>query len=189
MNLRYLKSPDDLAFGEVLRIYHESFDEASREPDERLVEELRGDYRLPFRFLTATFQDRLVGFARFCQVPDSDSDFGFLIHIAMDESNRGSGHGTELLKAVVAELAPNPVFVEVERRGRVRDWYERHGFRAVTETYRQPALHDHTDPVPYALCASSPVGDSKQAILDFYLRVWQRHLPDPLVAQALEGAA
>lgn len=185
MNLRYLTNPDDLAFREVLRIYHESFDEASREPDERLIEELRGDYFLPFRFLTAVENDRVVGFARFCQVPESD--FGFLIHIAIDEQARGSGLGTHLLKAVIDELAPNPVFVEIERQGRVRDWYERQGFQAVTETYQQPALHDHTTPVPFALCASSPVGDKKQAVLDFYQHIWRRHLPDPMVAEAVEG--
>jgi len=185
MKLRYLNSPDDPAFQEVLRIYHKSFDEASREPDERLVEELRGDYFLPFRFLTAMLNDRVAGFARFCKVPESD--FGFLIHIAMDENARGSGLGTELLKAVINELAPHPVFVEIERSGRIRDWYERQGFRAISETYHQPALHDHTDPVPFALCASSAVGDKKQAVLDFYHHVWHRHLPDPLVAEAVEG--
>lgn len=185
MTTRYLSSPEDPAFADVLRIYHASFDEASREPDERLAEELRREYRLPFRFLVVLIDDEVAGFARFCKLPDTD--LGFLVHIAMDSEVRGQGMGSDLLRLVVEALAPSPVLVEIDREGRVRQWYERQGFVPVSETYTQPALHEHTPEVPYALFASRPVEDQVKTVLDFYRSAWERELPDPLVTLALGG--
>jgi len=185
MTYRYLQSPEEPGFRRVLEIYHAAFERDSREPDERLVAELRGEFRLSFRFLVAEEGDVVYGFARFCEMPNSP--YGFLIHIAMDEASRGSGHGSLLLQRVIEELAPRPVLVEIDREGPVRRWYDRLGFCSLTEAYTQPSLHDDTPPVPYALCASQPVDDAVGAIESFYLNVWELDRAHKFVREAVAG--
>jgi GNAT superfamily N-acetyltransferase len=172
----------------VLRIYHASFDRAYREPDERLRQELRGEYRLPFRFLLAEEGGEILGFARFCRV--REEGFGFLIHIAVAEGSRGRGIGTALLQRVVAEAGP--IVAEIDREGPVRRWYERNGFSALSETYTQPALHPDTVPVGFCLSISNwpePARSSESIVCAFYRSVWELESEHPFVREALQGVA
>jgi len=185
MNYRYLNAPEEPGFARVLDIYHAAFERDSREPDERLVAELRGEFRLPFHFLVVEEDGQVQGFARFCEIPNSP--YGFLIHIAMDEASRGSGHGSRLLQRVIEELDPRPMLVEIDREGPVRRWYDRLGFCSLTETYTQPSLHDDTPSVPYALCASRPLVDAVDAVESFYSNVWELDPGHPFVRDAVAG--
>ncbi|AIE87096.1 GNAT family N-acetyltransferase [Fimbriimonas ginsengisoli] len=214
MNFRYLTGPDDPALADVFRIYHASFPPESREPDERLIQELRGEYRLPFKFLiTSGAPSPSSG----CIVPDEgegvggegakpaedrasaerspaafarfavlySAEFAFLIHIAVDEPWRGQGIGTALLQRVLQDASPLPLLVEIDREGPVLEWYERQGFHVVSETYTQPAVRPETGPVRFALFAHGHIPDRSEMVVRFYQSVWELKPDHPFVREAL----
>jgi N-acetylglutamate synthase-like GNAT family acetyltransferase len=183
MSHRLLSGPADPGFPDVLRIYHASFSRDSREPDERLVAELNGEFRLPFKFLVEEVGGRVVGFARYCRLPKSG--LGLLIHIAVDRELRGGGTGSGLLRAVIEAVSPAPLLVEIQPAGRVHDWYVRHGFHRLSATYTQPALHLDTKPVGYALYACGVIDDPANCIETLYEEAWELERDHPFVEKAI----
>lgn len=95
---------------------------------------------------------------------DPATRLSVLEYLAVAPEHRGSGAGSALLTAAVAQwaelVAPGALLAEIERPdshdateqfgdpGRRLAFYERHGFRALAVPYYQPALTEDHQPVP-----------------------------------------
>lgn len=180
--IRELKTLNDPLWPALAALYESSFDRASREPLSRLEEELRGDYRLPFRFLVEEMEDELQGFARWCSLGET----GFLIHLAVDPTVQGRGIGKGLINAILREQ-PRLLLEADAEDDRLTRFYGGFGAKILTSTYTQLALHADTRPVEYALTGIGDFDDPVKTIREFYRQVWQLPAGHPYVVRAVEG--
>lgn len=181
--IRELRSVYDPAFRRLTALYEAEFPRATREPVERLEAELRGDYRVPFRFFLDE-RDEGLGFVRFAALEATQAMF--VLHIAVSAGLRRRGVGEGLVAAVRSERPNWPLLAEVEP-GVASAWWERRGARVVSETYTQPALYPDTALVPLRLVAIGRVEDPGKLITTFYDEVWELGGDDPLVTRARAG--
>ncbi len=104
--------------------------------------------REEFRFEVWVTAGRVVGVMCWWQL----EGFRFLEHFAVDESCRGTGLGTRMLQAFLAD-GQMPVWLEVElpqtaqQRARI-GFYERMGFNISNASYAQPPYRQGCAPIP-----------------------------------------
>lgn len=183
MKVEAIDGVGDPLFGPALALYHESFDEASRDPDEDFARDAdgNGEYVLTL----ARDEQGLHGFIRWGHLERLDALF--VIHLAVVPSARGRGIGARLIGSVCEGREGLPVLLEVDPESDSYPWWGRRGARTLTPTYTQPALHPHTGPVPFHLMAMGEIADVRALIRGFYDEVWNLRPDHPFVARALEG--
>jgi GNAT superfamily N-acetyltransferase len=179
----------DPVVAELLELYENTFPVECREPTEQLLQELRGEYRIPFRFFVAMQQGNFAGFIRWAHLPVSE--LGFVVHLAVERRYRRFGFGRALMEAVREACPAVPIVFETEddrgQDGSVLDWYLRMGAHVVSQGYNQPELHAGLGAVPLMLMAWGPVHDPRKLIQDFYQEVWELPETHPYVQKAWLG--
>lgn len=161
MIVRRLLGPPHAGWRPLMQLYARTFDTRQRETEADLVTNLTTPERPTAGghiVLSAEEpRDRVVGGAIFSYLPAVDS--GYASYVFVDESRRGAGVGSRLLREIVQTLraeagshgrpAPRGLFAEVQRADpadaaadtRFRFW-RRNGLRPLAIDWHYPPLQD-----------------------------------------------
>lgn len=176
-----IEGPGDPAWVGTLALFREVFPPATREPDEQILAEVRGEWRLPFEYFAWLEQGQVLGFLRSCRLPLAGAVY--VSHIATQECAQGRGIGSSLLVAAtqgttyVCEVEPGPAM----------DWWTNRGASTLTPTYTQPALRPETEPVPFHLMVNRRPVDPVSFVESYYLEAWGLGRDHPMVVCAVGG--
>ena len=136
-----------------------------------------------YEILVYAEQSEVVGFLAHWNF----ADFYFVEHFAVNSAARGSGIGSGLMRAYLAQSAL-PVVLEVEATGseiaqRRIGFYQRLGFALSRVGYIQPCLQGDVSDIPLLLMhAPQDVsgGLLTQALERIFQTVYQKEPPDPV---------
>lgn len=153
-------------------IYHEAFPPEERRPWSDLIE--RGDGYSP-ALLGVYDGDQLIGMLTFWRM----TDFVYIEHFVIDPALRNRGAGGEALQKFLKSVSPLPVVLEAEppvHEGdlawRRLEFYRRHGFEVIDETYIQPPYLAGLPSVPLYLLATVRPSMLEKVVQQIHTRVY-----------------
>lgn len=149
MEFKRITDSNSEDFKKIWKIYQYSFPSDEKRTLKKQSEVLHNNL---YNLLGIYHQNQLMGFIATWKF----KDFIFNEHVAVEESLRGKGHGTKIMKK---QLYKNnkQIVLEVERPGvninakRRIKFYEKLGFKLNTYNYVQPPYDKTKKPVPLFL--------------------------------------
>lgn len=185
IGLRSLQMIQDVQAEAALKLLMETFDRDSLEPESQLRDEINQIYGLPVKYWIAEDEEGLAGVMRWVYLEEAQAVF--VIHLVTPKEKRGQGIGQRLLEEVRATYPDVPVLLETDPDDESATWWRKRGAWTVSSTYRQPALHADTGPIPFHLMAIGDVRNPAGLVRSFYAEAWGRSGDDDLVQEALRG--
>lgn len=146
-----ITTTDERLFGQLWKIYNDSFPRVERRTLEHQQIALRSD---DYRLMAYAEGDTLAGLIGYWEF----ADYIYVEHLAVNPAMRGGGYGSRMMRELIGSTAKTIILeiepVQDEQTARRLRFYEKLGFRVNPYAHAQHMYHDD-DPQGFALTVLS----------------------------------